>query len=254
MKKKVLSACAVSALAATMLIGGSLAYFTDQKAADNNFVLGNVKIALNETFEQNSVLIPGKDIAKKVTVTNTGDSDAYVRVHVAIPNKFDDGNPKFEATNNFIHFNFDNESVKNNQWCWTEEYREGYGWDTKSWNYYETEIEGEAYNVYVITYRTALKSGQTTSEAINNVYMDASVDCIYNEYTHEFTFIDKNNKEVTLHEDNLKTQIKVVAEAVQTEGFKYDKVTNAYEAFDVAYGKQTSENNPWTGKTPMPIE
>lgn len=49
MKKKLLALCLVVALAATAIIGGTLAYFTDTKEATNTFTVGNVNIDLIES-------------------------------------------------------------------------------------------------------------------------------------------------------------------------------------------------------------
>jgi len=49
MKKKILSLCLVIALAATAVIGGTLAYFTDTDKDVNVMTSGNVKIVQNET-------------------------------------------------------------------------------------------------------------------------------------------------------------------------------------------------------------
>lgn len=49
MKKKIIALCLVVALAATAVIGGTLAYFTDTDAAKNTFTVGNVKINLLES-------------------------------------------------------------------------------------------------------------------------------------------------------------------------------------------------------------
>jgi len=49
MKKKILALCLVVALAATAVIGGTLAYFTDTDAETNVFVVGNVDIELIES-------------------------------------------------------------------------------------------------------------------------------------------------------------------------------------------------------------
>lgn len=49
MKKKIIALCLIVALAATAVIGGTLAYFTDTKTATNTFTVGNVKINLLES-------------------------------------------------------------------------------------------------------------------------------------------------------------------------------------------------------------
>lgn len=99
MKKKILTICLIVALAATAIIGGTLAYFTDKDEATNTFTVGNVKIELIEqqktenglvTFEQNKPLVPGKSndgnaVSKIVTVKNNGANDAWVWVELKIP-------------------------------------------------------------------------------------------------------------------------------------------------------------------------
>ncbi|MDD5980772.1 MAG: TasA family protein, partial [Clostridium sp.] len=137
MKKKILTICLIVALAATAIIGGTLAYFTDTKTATNTFTAGGVKIDLIEqergenglqTFTQDKVLMPivgsaqgekdsfGQPVAKNyvdkmVTIKNTGKSAAYVRAYFAIPSALDDGYETFNAGLNTLHFNFGNKIV-----------------------------------------------------------------------------------------------------------------------------------------------
>ena len=49
MKKKILALCVVISLAAVAIIGGTLAYFTDNDAETNTFTVGSVKIDLIES-------------------------------------------------------------------------------------------------------------------------------------------------------------------------------------------------------------
>jgi len=48
MKKKILTLCLVVCLAATAIVGGTLAYFTDAEQAHNTMVIGNVEINIEE--------------------------------------------------------------------------------------------------------------------------------------------------------------------------------------------------------------
>ena len=98
-KKSILMAAIAVMLVAVLVVGGTLAYFTDTKSATNTFTMGNVKIALDEqqkgengleAFEQNKTLVPGKSndgnaVSKIVTVKNTGANDAWVWVELNIP-------------------------------------------------------------------------------------------------------------------------------------------------------------------------
>ena len=47
-KKKIVSIALAAALAATAIVGSSLAYFTDTEKKTNTFTVGNVNITLTE--------------------------------------------------------------------------------------------------------------------------------------------------------------------------------------------------------------
>lgn len=103
MKKKILTLSLVVALAATAIIGGTLAYFTDTETETNTFTMGNVDIELEEIFPENE-LHPGEENAlqKEVTVKNIGSEDAYMWIELWIPAELDTpGN----AGANDLHFN-----------------------------------------------------------------------------------------------------------------------------------------------------
>lgn len=175
MKKKIIVLCLVACLAVTAVAGATLAYFTAEDSADNVFTMKGIQVEINEDFDpENAELLPGLDINKDVWVTNTGTTDAYVRVHIAIPAALDDGDPSFNASNNFLHFNFTEDSVQPGQWSWTPEMNEDVGYRGNgegNWNYYTATIDGIDYGVYVVTYRTALAAGeQTATTALDKVY------------------------------------------------------------------------------------
>ena len=88
MKKKILALCLVVALAATAIVGGTLAYFTDNDAKTNTFTVGNVDITLTEPNWAGSgsqdapEVYPGEALAKDPTVKNTGANPCFVRIKV----------------------------------------------------------------------------------------------------------------------------------------------------------------------------
>ena len=185
MKKKILALCLCVVLAITAVTGATLAYFTDADAEENTFTVGKVDIDLVEDFTQGSELNPGtkdqNNVEKEVWVElESGSKDAYVRVHIAIPSAIDDGNPTFAAVNNALHFNFSKESVEEGKWSWKANYGTGSGYDAKDWNFYNTKIGEVDYNVYVVTYRTALSNAEggitKTENAMYQVYLDKSLD------------------------------------------------------------------------------
>ena len=168
-KKSILMAAIAVMLVAVLVVGGTLAYFTDTKSATNTFTVGNVKIDLLEqqrkldaagnktteleAFKQGQQLYPivgsaqgekdtlGMPIAKNyvdkmVTIQNTGTEKAYIRAYFAIPSALDDGYETFNAGMNVLHFNFGNKvengvvtSTEGNEWQWTH---------GGKWNYFET--------------------------------------------------------------------------------------------------------------------
>lgn len=258
MKKKIITSCLVVALLVVGIVGASLAYFTDKDKAYNTFTVGKVKIQLNEqqrnaertaleAFEQNKALNPivgsaqgEKDkfgmptaknyVDKMVTVTNTGSKDAYIRAYFAIPSALDDGEESFNAGLNVLHFNFGNK-VKDG--TVTTTYENEWFWKTAGkWNYFETTIDGIAYNVYYADYATAVPAGQTTEQFVQGVYLDKSFD-IKDDGAYAF------GKKLTLDEgwDWSKVTCPVFAVAVQADGFD-----NAAQAMDAAFG---ADYNPW---------
>lgn len=97
MKKKIVTLCAALALCATAIIGGTLAYFTDTKTAENTFAVGKVAITLDEAqvnemgekVDETRVtgneykLIPGHTYKKDPTIHVANDSEkSYLFVKV----------------------------------------------------------------------------------------------------------------------------------------------------------------------------
>lgn len=88
MKKKILVISLAVALIAIAVIGGTLAWFTDQTQEEiNTFTVGNVDISLSETFNAADAanIVPGRVIDKEPKVTNIGSNPCYVRVKFTIP-------------------------------------------------------------------------------------------------------------------------------------------------------------------------
>lgn len=252
-KRKILLLAMSVIMIAILAVGGTLAYFTSEDAEDNVFTMGNVEIELEETFVQNSNLMPGLDINKDVWVENTGSNDAYTRVHIAIPTVMDDGNPSFAAVNNFLHFNFTKDSIADGQWSWNKTVNgKNYpGTGSDEWNFYTDTIDGVEYNIYVVTYETALQPGaKTATNAMDKVYLDKTVDAEAikdeNGKVVGYKYFDTNGNEFELRgvDENgyVSVKIKVFAEATQTATF-----TDAFNALDTAFGAPTSAGyvSPW---------
>ena len=231
--KKVLALVLALCLAMAMGVGATLAYLKSTDKATNTFTVGNVAIDLQEEFKQDSKLLPGIDVQKQIKVKNTGTEEAYVRIHMAIPQMLDSGSPEFLAYKNTLHWNFSGASVQEGQWSQLKN-KDAVGpnanypnWPDNggAYNMYEASIDGVVYNVYVITYESALAAGATTAtNAIEKVYLDTSV----------------TNEGLTEIIAALKGQIKihVVAEGGQAAGFEGD----AYTALNTQFGVPGSYN------------
>ena len=96
-KKRIALMGVATALIATMAIGGTMAYLTDNEMHDNTFTIGNVKVDLVEanynTTDDDSDgvpdayedLVPNQQVKKDPKVVNTGINDAIVFMKVTVP-------------------------------------------------------------------------------------------------------------------------------------------------------------------------
>lgn len=100
--KKFLTTLLTVVLTATLAIGGTMAYLTQDAGDENNvFSVGDIDVSLNEKVgvfgEGGTVdktedgakyteIMPGDYLQKEVTVTNNGKTDAYVAVTVTLNN------------------------------------------------------------------------------------------------------------------------------------------------------------------------
>ena len=87
-KRKILALALTLCMAAILIVGGTLAYFTDTDDATNTFTVGNVDIILTEPnwdgsgSEDAPEVYPGEPLAKDPTVTNDGANPCFVRIQV----------------------------------------------------------------------------------------------------------------------------------------------------------------------------
>lgn len=244
-KRKIVLLAVALCMAAILGMGSTLAYLTDEETATNVFTVGKVDIKLNENFTQDSLLMPGtstqNNVAKEISITNTGDQPAYVRLHFAVPTILDSGDeddPKFSAFDNMLHFNFGLGSMKENKWNWhsTQVYNTderdgdwGYPENEGDWHFYKTTVPqtvngkeyNVSYNVYVATWMVPLAPGATTDLAIRQVYLDQRLD----------------NEDITnIIEKIGQIKVLVAAEAVQSAGFDgqpYKAFTDAYNVTEL---------------------
>ena len=253
MKKKIVALCLCVALAVVAIGGATLAYFTDTDEATNTFTAGGVKIALVEqqrsadhktlvSFEQNKNLMPivgsaqGEQetvggvvlptaenyVDKIMTIKNTGVSDTYVRIFVAVPTALQNGQTPNAPRYDVLHWNFNGDSCAEGQW--TDEIVVAN----------PIVIDGVEYKIYSRTYTTALKANEVTATpAYIGFYLDKTVDMNANgEYTVDWG----NGPEVIDYDLSDGVEIPVFAQAIQAEGF---------DSAEAAFAASGLPANPW---------
>lgn len=255
-KKTILMAAIAVMLVAVLVVGGTLAYFTDTKSATNTFTMGNVSIDLKEQqkgenglepFEQNKQLVPGKSndgnaVSKIVTVTNTSeDNAAWVWVELKIPAYLVSKEYPTNESKNALHWN--------SYGCFNVEYNAGNYWklatsdgivdadhnvtDPKMvavgdglWNDYKyvgrvTE-NGTEYVVIRTTMAKTLPAGKTSLPCLAQVYMDWRVTTSAD--GSEYNLPDGRNIST-----QLPWNVIVTAYAIQADGFNtVDEAVAAY--------------------------
>jgi predicted ribosomally synthesized peptide with SipW-like signal peptide len=86
MKRKTVLATSVAAIAAVTLLGGTLAWFTQEGEKVNKLQTGNLHVTLNEEYTENDYknVVPGDYVAKKPIFTNDGSIDARLQYRVVV--------------------------------------------------------------------------------------------------------------------------------------------------------------------------
>lgn len=213
MKKKITLVVTCIVLVAAMVIGGTLAYFTDTKTANNTFTMGNVKIALDETNVKDPEgdrvtsneydVYPGQTVTKDPIVHNTGKNGAYIRATVNVYNWMNlvaAYYPDFKET-------FPNDGYKAALNLLVGEL--GEGWSVVDVVAGDTFTIGQFDAKFVLKYDGVLAAGADTTAMFQTVTIPAGID---NANASSFQ------------------SVKVVAQAIQADGF--DTWEAAFAAYD----------------------
>ena len=213
MKKKLTLVVTCIVLVAAMVIGGTLAYFTDSKTATNTFTMGNVNIKLDETDIKNPEgdrvtsnaydVYPGEVVTKDPIVHNTGKNGAYIRATVNVYNWMNlvaAYYPDFKET-------FPNDGYKAALNLLVGEL--GEGWSIVDVVAGDTFTIGQFDAKFVLKYDGVLAAGADTTAMFETVTIPAGID--------------------NANADNFQS-VKVVAQAIQADGF--DSWEAAFAAYD----------------------
>lgn len=213
MKKKLTLVVTCIVLVAAMVIGGTLAYFTDSKTATNTFTMGNVNIKLDETDIKNPEgdrvtsnaydVYPGEVVTKDPIVHNTGKNGAYIRATVNVYNWMNlvaAYYPDFKET-------FPNDGYKAALNLLVGEL--GEGWSVVDVVAGDTFTIGQFDAKFVLKYDGVLAANADTTAMFRTVTIPAGID---NANASSFQ------------------SVKVVAQAIQADGF--DTWEAAFAAYD----------------------
>lgn len=212
-KKSILMAAIAVMLVAVLVVGGTLAYFTDTKSATNTFTMGNVKITLDETDVKNPEgrttkgntydVYPGQTVTKDPVVHNTGKNAAYIRATVNVSNWMNlvaAYYPDFKET-------FPNDGYKAALNLLVGEL--GKGWSVVEVVKGDTFTIGQFDAKFILKYDGKLAADESTTAMFQTVTIPAGID--------------------NANADSL-SSVKVVAQAIQADGF--DTWDDAFAAFD----------------------
>ena len=212
-KKSILMAAIAVMLVAVLVVGGTLAYFTDTKSATNTFTMGNVEITLDETnvndpqgarvTENTYNVYPGAVVTKDPVVHNTGKNAAYIRATVNVSNWMNlvaAYYPDFKET-------FPNDGYKAALNLLVGEL--GEGWSVVGVEAGDTFTIGQFDAKFILKYDGQLAADTDTTAMFKTVTIPAGID---------------NANASSLN------SVKVVAQAIQADGFA--SWNDAFAAFD----------------------
>ena len=225
MKKKLTLVVTCIVLVAAMVIGGTLAYFTDTKSAENTFTIGNVMIKLDEAVvtkngdkwtasetERTTVgnaygaAYPGAEMPKDPTVHNVGENAAYIRAKVTMTDALNTLAVMFPApaagtTFNDQYIGYLKQLVGN---------KFGEGWTCVDINGSGNDLE------FVFEYAGTLAPEESTTPIFDKIVIPSTFD----------TRVNNGTAYLQIGE----VKLDIVAEAIQADGF--DTWTEAFNAFD----------------------
>lgn len=237
MKKKVLIVALVGVML-TILVSGTLAFFTAEDQVTNTVTVGSVEIEIYENGEETTEdtiffgrLIPVVNetpsadknyMDKVVEVKSTGKNAAYVRVHIAIPT----------SLVGYLETDINTD-----------------GWEFKGTT--DASVKGVAYTIRTYDWQKKVEPGTFTAELLRGVYLARDVDTKDNpatpagdlefckpngDGTYRFSGFVAHSKTDTGYSTN-GVRVLVAAEGMQDRGFE-----NAADALDTGFGANT---NPW---------
>ena len=197
MRKKPIVA-AIAVLAIILVAASSIAYFNSKDTADNVFTVGKVDIELQESWnpDVHHIIAPNEEYTKDPKVMNYGGNDAWVRIHVSIPNSAAIADAFGITDVNELDVLFKDTL------------------NTEKWKSAGDPVTTDDTTTFTYVYNSILPASDGATEPIfESVKFPGSTDM---------------EKVMALKGDGL--EVNISADAIQAEGF--DNVEEAFQAFD----------------------
>ncbi len=222
--------CLSIVLAASMALGGTLAFLTDTEQAVNEFTVGDVDIELIEMqrdeegnlseFEQGQQLMPGQNVSKETYIKNVGGNTAWVWLTYGVPSKMD--NPD-DPENRMLHV-YNNAAER---------------WENPGEPIGTSNVGGVDYNIYIMRWPEPLVPGAQTDAGLDYVHMDNRID--YDPITGMYYLISGGEQigEGVTAAELQNTKIIVNAYAFQYEGFENASIEEVVNTYQEQWGQLT---------------
>lgn len=228
MKKKVTALVLVVVMLAVAIIGGTMAYFTDEDTVTNTFTTGDVVIQVREEnadgtpFTNDQELLPGKLVNKYVYVDNVGSLDSWVRVTFKWPTQYD------EITNIQFWRYWDTE------WTLANGTKDVSTYPSTLWS--ET-IDGDEYTCFTFYCDDPVEAGKTAGNfrIMSTFSIPRSFDWVDKDKGIYSVGNGADKIEVQMTNLDLPIGLKVTAEAIQVDD-AYDNVFDAFAAYKTQNG------------------
>lgn len=168
---------AALALAGVAVVAGASAYLTDSETATNKFVVGDIKVDLEEPkYPGNDDpgvkdIHPNDEINKDPQVENTGEADAVVFLKVTVPRRelevaADDGTKSEKALQEIFIMKDEDDSIASHE----------HNFDEKWINLEKLGSQTDDDKTYVFGYSEILKSGEKTNNLFDKVQLVNAVE------------------------------------------------------------------------------
>ena len=167
MRKRIIVLTSMVLLMALLVVGGTMAWFSDKEGVNNEFIAGTVKVEINEhDFKDLTDVKAGDDATKEVSIINTGNTEAYIRV--ALIPQWDPNNLSIDVVT--LHINSDNWVYKDGWYYYKKALAVGDETEKLLTNVKFAEDMGEEYENATFSIKVNAEAVQASNKAYQKVW------------------------------------------------------------------------------------